>query len=416
MVRRTIGVLPVTLALFVLSGFAVELLSAEWTAGVTFDPNVARLGGVESTLGLGCATGPILWTSGSEFRLGVGYLWQEFGVQGPVGAFEVEGDALFGPSTTDFLYAQAIVGLRLAGVDVGFFYAVLGGAVLGGPADGVAVRLAWQVGGFEIVSTNEFGARIEDEEFRGVDIVHGATGLHRHYATDPVVPGQGLTGGKLSVGGLGFGWMESVKAVAYVTADGLELFAAKVEDVDLGIGRIEMDIAFAYDVMAKSVAVTPSVAVGGGLLRAEPHLAVYFEAQEWEIAGIGLGGVALVSTWDGITVRNLTVLDLGRFAITTEEYGSVIESIEDAVENGDEYYVGYWELLSVESIWTGGGGGVNRVLANTYFGGEAAGAFAWAMSAIKACVGLGTAIDLSVELVLTAAGVDCLGAGLTLRW
>ncbi|MCX6094902.1 MAG: hypothetical protein NTY63_08805 [Candidatus Bipolaricaulota bacterium] len=412
---RTIGVLALGIALFGLSGLAAGPWSAEWTAGISLDPDSTLSGGVESTFLLGYATGTVLWTSDSEFRLGVGYLWQEFGVQGPVGAFEVQGDVLFGPSTTDFLYAQAIVRLRLAGVDVGFFYAVLGDAVLGGPADGAVVRLAGQVGGFEIASVTELGARIEDEEFHGVDIVHGATGCHRHYATDPVVPGEGFTGEKLSVGGLGFARMGNVRAIVYLVADGLECLAAKFEDVDLGISWIETDLEFAYDVEAKNVAVTPSVAVHEGLLCVEPHLGVYFGAREWEIAGFGLGGVALVSSWGGATIRSLTVLDPGRFVITTQEYGSVIESIEDAVENGDLYYPDYWELLSIEFVW-GGCGGQDRILVDTYFNRVPSGVSGWARSSVETSVELSAATDLSVRVAVTTGGVERVESGITLRW
>ncbi len=412
---RTMGMLALGVAFFVLSGLAAVPWSAEWTAGVTLDPGRTLLGGVESRLDLVYATGPILWTSDSEFRLGVGYLWQEFGVRGSVGVSEVQGDILFGPSTTDFLYAQVIATLRLAGADVGFFYAMLSDAVLNGPAAGLALRISGQVGGSEIVSITEFGARIEDEEVDGIDIVHGATGLRRHYATDPVVVGEGFTGEKLSVGGLGFGRVGNVKAIAYLAVDGLEFFAAKLEGVDLGIDGIETDLEFTYDAEAKSIAVTPSVAVGGGLLRVEPHLGVYFGARECEIAGIGLGGVALVSSWDGLTVRSLTVLDPRWFVITTPEYGSVMESIEDAVEDGDEYYPDYWGLLSIEFVWDGCGG-PERILVDTYFGRAQSGVSGWAMGSIEASVELSAVIDLSIDLAVTTCGVDRLGSGVTLRW
>ncbi len=414
--ERAIGVGAIGIALLALSGIAAGSWSAEWTAGIALEPGVTLFGGSGSTLGLAYESGPVLWTSDSELRLDVGYLWQEFGVHACLGAVDAQGAALFGPSTTDFLYAQAIVALRLAGMDVDFFYAVLGNAVLGGPADGLAIRLAGWVGGLEIVSIAECGARIEDEDFRGIDIVHGATGRYRHYATDPVVSGRGFTGEKLSVSGLGFGRVGNVRAIAYATADGVDFFAVEFENVDLGIGPIETDLKLAYDIEASRATATPTVAIGGGLLCVESYLGVYFGAQESEVVGLGLGGVAVACDWNGVAVRTLTVLDAGRFVITTEESGSIIESIDDAVENGDEYYADYRELLSIESIWTGCFGGANRVLANTYFGGEASSAFDWAMSSVEACVGLSAAIDLSVELALTADGLDGLRAGVTLRW
>jgi hypothetical protein len=116
--------------------------SADWEAGIAFDPNGTFVSGFESIVDLGYTTGPVLWTSYSEFQLTVVYLWQEFGVTGHFGAFAVQGNLLLGPSTTDFLYAQAIATLPFAEVDVGFYCASLSDAVLGGPADGFALRLA----------------------------------------------------------------------------------------------------------------------------------------------------------------------------------------------------------------------------------------------------------------------------------
>ncbi|MDD5264788.1 MAG: hypothetical protein PHU43_08115 [Candidatus Bipolaricaulis sp.] len=414
--RRAIGAVAVWIAALGFSGFAAGSWSAEWTTEVVLEPGDKLLGGSESTLGLRYATESILWTSGSEFRLDVGYLWQEVAVHACFGAWDAQGIALFGPSTADFLYAQAVVALRLAGVDVDVFWAVLGGAVLGGPADGLAVRLAGRVGGFDIVSIAEFGARVEDEGFRGIDIVHGATGRYRHYATDPVVPGHQVWGEKLSVSGPGFGPVGNARAIAYATADGFDFFAVELGEVDLGIGPIETDLKLIYDVEAKSAAATPTVAIGGGLLCVAPHFGVYSGEQGGEVAGLGLGGVSVTCDWNGVAVRSLTVLDAGRFVITTEESGSIIESIDDALENGDDYYADYCELLSIAAVWGSGCGGVNRVVASTYFSSGGASAFVWAMGSVEASVRLSTGIDVSVELALAEGGLDCLGVGLTLRW
>ena len=58
-------------------------------------------------------------TSESEFYL-LGYIWQGFGLTGGLGAFDVQADLLFGPSTADFIYAQEIITASIAGVQVGF--------------------------------------------------------------------------------------------------------------------------------------------------------------------------------------------------------------------------------------------------------------------------------------------------------
>ncbi|MCX6093265.1 MAG: hypothetical protein NTY63_00360, partial [Candidatus Bipolaricaulota bacterium] len=264
MTRRVLILVVSLVGLLGLNLLAEGPFSADWTAGITFDPNGAFVSGIESTAGLSYETGPVLWTSYSNFQLTVGYLWQEFGVRGYLGAFEIHGNLLFGPSTSDFLYAQAIATLQFAGVDAGFYYACLSDAVLGGPADGFALRIAGSFGGLDIVSITEFGARVEDEDFDGIDIVHAATGLYRHYVTNPIVPGQGFTGEKLSVSGPGFGCIGSLETVLYFTCQGFDFVSFELEDVALGVSWLDFDLEVTYEIQTKSVALTPDVVVAGG--------------------------------------------------------------------------------------------------------------------------------------------------------
>jgi len=416
MTRRIWMVAVLMIGLLGLALVAEGPFSADWEAGITFDPNGTFVSGLESIVDLGYTTGPVIWTSYSEFQLTVVYLWQEFGVTGHLGAFEVQGDLLFGPSTSDFLYAQAIASLPFAGVDVGFYYASLTDAVLGGPADGAALRLAGSVGALDIVSITEMGARIEDDDFDGIDIVHAATGFHRHYTTDPVVPGQGFTGEKLTASGWGFVCVENVQTVVYFTSGGFDFISFELEDIALGISWLSADVEITYEVQTKSIALTPRVVVGDGLLCFEPYIGIRCGASLWEIDGIELGGLALACTWNGVTIKDLTVFDPGRYVITTEEYGSVIESLEDAIENAHDYYGQYWELLSIEIVRSGCCGGVNRMLINTYFEEGSGGIFGWGMSYFEAKVGLSAAIELSGDLTVTPDGLESIGMGVRLHW
>ena len=415
MTRRVL-VLAVSMVGFLgLTLVAEGPFSAIWEMGITFDPNGTFVSGIESTADLAYATGPVLWTSYSNFQLTVGYLWQEFGVRGDLGAFAIEGDVLFGPSTEDFLYAQAIMALSIAGVDVGLYYANLSDAVLGGPADGFALRVAGSVAALDIISITEMGARIEDEDFDGIDVVHSATGLYRHYETNPVVPGQGFTGEKVAVGGWSYGCIGDIRTILYFTCTGFDFFAVDLEDIDLGIGWLKTDLLVTYEVQTKSFALTPRIAIGDGLVCFEPYFAVDFGASVWEMDGFELGGLALVCTWNGVTVKDLRVFDPGRFVITTEEYGSVIETLEDAIEDGHDYYGQYWELLSIEIVLDGCCGGTNRMLINTYFG-DLSGIFGWGMSYVEACIGVSTDIELLGSMTITAGGLGALEIGVKLHW
>jgi hypothetical protein len=418
MTRRVIVALTAVLVSAVGLSLAAAAgpLSADWTMGITFDPNGTFLSDLESAVDLGYTTGPVVWASYSEFQLPVGFLWQAFGVKGQPEAFAIQGDVLFGPSTADFLYGQMIVEMRLAGVDLGLYYAQISDAVLGGPADGFAFRMAGSVGGFDVVSITEMGARIEDDDFDGIDIVHAATGLYRRYATDPVVPGQGFTGEKLTVSGWSFGCAESIEATAYVTCEGLDFASFEMEDIALGISWLALDLGITYEVQTKSVALTPRLVVGNEILCLEPYFGIQHEISPWEIGGIYLGGLALVSSWNGVTVKGLTIFDPGRYVITTEECGSGIEPLENAIGDGHEYYAKYWELLSIEIVGNGCCGGKNRLLVNTYFEKGSGGIFGWGMTCAEASVGLSAAIELWGSMTVIDDGLDGVGVGIALHW
>ncbi|MCX6093622.1 MAG: hypothetical protein NTY63_02205, partial [Candidatus Bipolaricaulota bacterium] len=178
---------------------------------------------------------------------------------------------------------------------------------------------------------------------------------------------------------------------------------------------LDFDLEVTYEIQTKSVALTPDVVVAGGLACFTPYFAIDFGASAWEISGLELGGLALVCTWNGVTVKDLTVFDPGWFVITTEDYGSKIETLDDAIDDGHDYYGQYWELLSIEAVFDGCCGGTNRMLINNYFG-DPSGIFGWGMSYVEACVGLSADIELSGSMTVSTTGLDALGLGIKLHW
>ena len=130
-------------------------------------------------------------------------------------------------------------------------------------------------------------------------------------------------------------------------------------------------------------------------------------------AGIGLG---FSYSWNGVTVKELTVLNTGRYAITTPEYDSVIEEIVEALDDGHEYYTQYWELFSIEVVSDGCCGGTNRLLANTYFNKNETALFGWGMTYLEAETAINATISLSTQLEVSTDGVDSLGVGVEVRW
>jgi hypothetical protein len=354
-------------------------------------------------------------TSFSEFHL-LGYIWQEFEVMGTLGAFEYQANVLFGPSTADFIYAQFIGSLSIAGFDFGFYFAQLSSAVLGGAADGFAIRLAGSIGMVDVVSITELGAKIADDDFYGITIVHAISGLERSYLVDPVVFGQGFTGQKVTVSGLSFGCVDNVSATLYVTCAGFDFITLEMEGIQLGIPWLTVDLDITFQTSSKTLALTPTLVLADVLCMDVYAELLTDESMSTSFTGFSIYGLGFSYSANGVTVKELTVFDTGRYAITTPEYGSVIEEIAEALEDGHEYYAEYWEMFSIEVVRDGCCGGTNRFLANVYFEQDAGGIFGWGMMHFEGEVAISSTISLSGQLEVSVDGLEYFGFGVEVSW
>lgn len=364
----------------------------------------------------------------SEFYL-PGFIWQGFGLTGALGAFDIQADVLFGPSTVDFLYAQEIVTATIAGMELGWYWAMLSDAVLGGPADGSALRLAGSFAGCDIVSITEFQARIKDENFDGITIVHAATGLSRSYDTFPISTPQtgssctGWSGEKLTISGMRFACIEELTTTVYLTCDsGFEWVRFEVEEICTGLSWLSLDLELTFNIQTKSIVVTPSLLLGDCAC-IDTYLDIRTGADDdtlygafTSLTGISLYGIGVSYTWQGVTFKALTVLDTGRYAITTPAYGSVIEKIADAVDEGHDFYPDYWELYSIKVVQDGCCGGLTSFLANTYFDEDSTGIFDWALTHVEVEFAVNPTLFLTGLVELDTAGLNRFGFGVEVGW
>lgn len=410
--------------LFGLTLMAGNPLSGKWSSEITVEQgDINSFKTLDSVLDLTYSFGSLLPTSESEFKL-FGFIWQGFGVTGTLGAFDIQGDVLFGPSTADYIYSQLIVSMSIAGIDFGFYFAQLSDAVLQGPADGFAIRVAGSSGALDITSITEFGARIKDDDFDGITIYHAATGLYKRYITNPIVPGQGFTGEKLTVSGWSLGCVEDITTTLYVTCGGFEWVKFELEGIDPGLSWLSFDIELTFKLQTKSVVLTPTLQLGERLcidtylevLTGAPDNTIYNSFTS--LTGISLYGLGFTSSWNGVAIKDLTVLDTGHYAITTPEYGSVIEEIIEALEDGHEFYSEYWELFSIAVTGDGCCGGSYRFLLNSYFNKNATNLFGWGMTHVEGRFPISSMIFLTVEIEVDddTPGLDHFGFGFEVGW
>jgi hypothetical protein len=402
--------------------------SGSWSSEITFEQGAINpFKSLDSVLDINYSFGSFLSTSKSELML-FGFIWQGFGVTGTLGAFDLQGDVLFGPSTAHYIYGQAIVQASIAGIDFGFYFAQLSNAVLQGPADGFAVRLAGSTQGLDIVSITEFGAQIEDEEddnFNGITIYHASTGLYKHYVTNPIVVGQGFTGEKVTVSGWSFGCVEDIATTLYMTCAGFDFIKFELTGIDVGLCWLTFDVELTFQTQTKGIVLTPTLVLGEAAC-IDVYAAVLTNAQDntiydsfTSITGISLYGLGFTYSWGGVTITDLTVFNTCCYAITTPEYGSMIEDIAEALEDGHEYYPDYWELLSIEVVGDGCCGGSYTFLANTYFDKNATNLFGWGMTHIEASIPINSKLFLTAEVEVddgTPYGLDHFGFGFKVGW
>ena len=404
-------------------------LSARWTSELTFRPGgtfAELVRSLKSLIAVDCTLGGLTTTGSSEFQL-FGFVWQEFSTTGTSGAFGIQGNLLFGPSTGDYLYTQWIGSASIAGVDLGLYFAQLSDKVVGGATDGFALCMAGSVGAVDVVSVTELGARIQDDDFDGITIVHTASGLERSYITNPVVTGQGLTGQKVTVGGLSLGYVNDITTTLYATCAGFDFLKFELETIDVGLSWLTLDVELTFQTQTKSIVLSPTLVLGDALC-IDLYAEVLTDAPVGtnttnslfdtynSITGIGIYGLGFSYSRNGVTVKELTVLNTGRYALTTPEYGSVIEEIVEALEDGHDYYADYWELLSIEIVGDGCCGGMNRFLASTHFDRSEAALFGWGMTYIEGEVEISAATTLSWEIQVSTDGVDHVGVGLEVIW
>ena len=417
MITRMLATVVVVLSIASLSLLAAPL-SGRWQASLAIDPNPFSFTELASTFTINYSMGDFTATSESDLLL-AGFIWQGFGITGNLGAFNVQGDLLFGASTADFIYDQLIVTTSIAGIDFGLYWAQLSGAVLGGPADGSVLRIAGSIGDIDVESYFELGAQMEDtgdDDFNGITIYHAASGAHKHYLTNPLVVGQGFTGERIIVSGWGYGCVKDITTTLYMTQHGFDFIKFDLAGIDVGLSWLSFDVDLMFQLQTKTLVLTPTLNLGKSTcidvyadLLTDPTMTT-------SISGIGVYGLGFVSSFGNVKVKDLSVFDTGHYAITTEKYGSVIEDKGDALKYGHNFYPDYWELFSIEVTGDGCCGGSYTFLANTYFDANSSSLFDWGMTHIEATLPINSFLFLNSEIEIDSTSVEHLGLGISVSW
>jgi hypothetical protein len=181
-----------------------------------------------------------------------------------------------------------------------------------------------------------------------------------------------------------------------------------------GLARSGLDLEARYDVEGDGLSLVPRVALGEQFLSFEPRFVLGGD-KAGTAGNLGLVGFVLSARWNGVTIRDVRVLDPARDIITTEKEGGRLEAVADAVKNGHECDDRSRELLSIAVVW-GGPAGENRALVGTYFEEGSGSLFKWRKRHVAGAVGLGRRTSLSWAAAAGTDGLDELESGLSRRF
>jgi|Deesub1362A_J573_1020465.scaffolds.fasta_scaffold01460_3 hypothetical protein len=243
--------LVIVLGIVALSGEA-QFLTGEWTADIAILPAL-DLNSTSFVLGYTFSSWTVVSTS--DFTPD-GWVWQEFNLEGALGQIEIEGNLLFGPLVSDFLYSQVIWGMDLDMAELELYAALLGdsvgGYVLGGPTGGTAVKLSASLGGgVEAVCVIGFGASLPEDGFT----IHHISGLEKTYATDPRPGSCCFTVAELSLFGLTF-CCSTLDFKIVFSKEGLDYAMFSFANITLASLPITFDLSAKFGVNYKGVSLT----------------------------------------------------------------------------------------------------------------------------------------------------------------
>jgi hypothetical protein len=343
------------------------------------------------------------------------WVWQAFAADAQFGGYGLTTHVLFGASTAEYLFAEMIVTIPIAGIDFAFHAAQLSSAVVGGPEEGWALRISGNAGPFDLISVTEFGAQIEDEDNSGITIIHAPTGQTHHYVTDPRVAGVGFTGQKIGIEHLDFCCSDLLAVELYFTCEGFDYLELGVAGLEPGLPWVILDVDVTFTVDEKTLMFTPGFVLGD-VACFDLYAELDVDGGGTLVDGISVYGAELICELGSATVRDVVVFDLTEHVITTEDFGSKVEKLTAAVANRHEFYPDYWQLLSIAYSGEGCCGSPLSVLVNTYFGESSANLFDVGMVHAEASIPLAESLTFTLSADFEYPSIWSLSFSFDIAW
>ena len=314
------------------------------------------------------------WTFGGTFGFGIGG-WETvaFDVYGALGAFAIDTDIVFNPSTASFTSWMSQVDLAIAGVDLTFEFDLFPlyswWTISASGAAGLCnVGMIAQFG-----QLDDFCFCFDQIDFTfDFPFLCGTT----VYVTAGF-SALGFDGICFTLGGLyftEFPWL-----------------------------TFEFTVCFNTGTNGKSYTFVPSISLtdmcdDAGYISLMVEL---YSSVDATFDGINIYGIEIYRAWNGIWFHDITFFDLAK----AEAYFDLDVEIQ-----------GIWEAIGIGTVGDSCCGGDFGFEVWTYFSGASVWLFDWALTTIDLSFGIGSNFDVTASLAIDAAGLLELCLGFAVSW
>ncbi len=367
-----------------IAAFAGSPLSGSWTSSLTLDiqtTGAISVSDFSSTLEVDYTVGGWTFVSTTGFTLG-GWNTQEFTANGTLGAFTIDSDLVFDPAAASFTKWDTTGSVSIAGVDFS------GEFLLTSSASAWKFKASGNAGDLSISATTFFNGEL-DADGNLVAQTDSYCFCFSSVTFDVSFP---------------FACIDKVDASITFSQSGFDGVDFSVSGVEVpGIAWLTFDLKLSFDDgtgTGKSLSLTPNINLGDWSCI---ELYYYLDtptANGVDISGITFYGVSLSYTWNGVTFKDISLLDV-------DKYISLIDSTWPS---------NYWELFEIKSSGDSCCGGAVDFTIDTYFSESSSLLFDWGETDVSLSFGIGSNFTIDTGLVVDTTGLTKVSAGFTVTW
>lgn len=415
MKTRSCGLAGILVLAVAFGGLASNVFTGSWEAEIGLSPQQTQpFTTFQSTLDVGLCLGFLTLNTVSDFVID-GWIWEELGLRADVGLLAFDGHMLYDPQTGSMLYAEGVLSLCAGPLTASLYGAVTGATQTESANYGYVLDIKGVVfgGGFTFESATYLGADLSGISFTASGSTGDSPLLTKTFVTDPTIdPVTAVFSGEdVTFSGTMFGCITLTSLTSF-SADGFESEQITTEFRNLFGIPLTMTLDLIYEVQTKSFVFTPSMETDFGCLSLYSHIV----SSGGVISGLELYGIGFSATVGTATLRSITNLDTTTYVITTPEFGSVVESLEDAVALGHVHYPqDYWEALALVVEIPPIGAGFSFSV-ETFFSTSDGLLFDWAESTMGITLALGSSVSTSTSITVDATGFTGWSLAFRVSW